>query len=88
MPDSLSPTERSLRARIGGLALHAQVDSRAHTEPARRVFLQRFEDQVDPDRTLPEEERRRRAELARRAYFAKLALRSAQVRRARREGRR
>jgi hypothetical protein len=43
----------------------------------------RFIDQVDPDRTLPEAERLRRAEHARSAYFTGLALKSAQARRRR-----
>lgn len=62
-------------------ALHASVDSREHTEPARRAFMARFDDEVDPNRELPEAERRRRADQAKRAYFSRLALRSAQARR-------
>lgn len=85
---ALTPTERSLRARLGAYSLHAMVDSREHTEPARRAFMARFEDEVDPDRTLPEQERRRRAEEAKRAYFTRLALKSAQARRKGRRGQR
>jgi hypothetical protein len=43
--------------------------------------LERFERQVDPDRTLKPAERRCRAEQAMRAHMAGLALRSAQARR-------
>jgi hypothetical protein len=50
---------------------------------ARQAFLDRFEREVDPDGTLPPAERARRAEHARKAYFAKLALKSAQARRRR-----
>lgn len=82
----LTPSERTLRARLAAFALHAGRDSREHTGPARRAFLQRFEDQVDPERCLTEGERIRRAELARRAYFTALALRSAKARRSRRGG--
>jgi len=73
----------SLRARIGGLALAAQRDPNEYTAEARRSFLSRFEDEVDPERLLPEAERARRAAAAKRAYFTKLAYRSAQVRKRR-----
>jgi hypothetical protein len=56
-------------------------DPREYTAKARATFLRRFEDEVDPDRELPEPERLRRAEAARKAYFTKLALKSAQARR-------
>ncbi len=77
----LTPAERTLRARLAAHTLHATVDSRAHTEPARKAFMDRFEDQVDPDRVLPSAERRRRAEQAKKAYFIRLALKSVQARR-------
>lgn len=85
---SMSPEQRSQRARIGGFASWANTsDPSARTEPARRAFKDRFERQVDPDGTLPEAERRRRAEAARRAYYARLAFQSAQARRRRAAGR-
>ncbi len=74
-------TERRLRARIGGLTLAATRDPRDYTAAAREAFLSRFEREVDPDGTLPPEERERRAQAARSAYFAKLALKSARKRR-------
>jgi hypothetical protein len=61
--------------------LHAAYDSRELTEPARKAFLQQFEDQVDPDNVLPEGERKRRAQHARQAHFTRLALLSAKARR-------
>lgn len=79
----LTPNERTLRARLAAHALHAGVDSKQHTEPARRAFMARFEDEVDPDRTLLPAERARRAEHAKKAYFIRLALKSAQARRER-----
>jgi hypothetical protein len=82
-----APGINQLRGRIGGLAVHARHDSRVLTAPARAAFLARFEQEVDPDGSLPEPERARRAALARKAYFARLALRSA-VSRARRPSRR
>jgi hypothetical protein len=80
---SKSPAERSLVSTIGAYALHAKYDSREVTAPARARFLERFVDEVDPDRVLPEAERLRRAAHARKAYFARLALKSVQARRAR-----
>ena len=50
------------------------------TSAARAKFLERFVDEVDPERELPEKERLRRAESARRAYFTKLALKSSRAR--------
>lgn len=84
MPTSLTPSERRLRARLGALKLHAHHDSRELTVPARAAFDERFYDEVDPDRVLPEDERERRASHARKAYFAGLALKSAVARRTRR----
>ena len=76
----LTPEQRSLRARLAAHSLHAQVDSVAHTAPAREAFLARFEAEVDPEGILPEAERRRRADQARSAYFARLALASSRAR--------
>jgi hypothetical protein len=81
----LTPTETSLRGRIGAYATHAAYDPRETTANARAAFLERFERQVDPDGTLPTDERRRRVVYARKAYFTRLALKSARSRRARRE---
>ena len=78
----LSPAERSLRARIAVETSWANTsDPTARTAPGRQAFLSRFEREVDPDGTLPELERKRRAEHARRAYFHRLALASAKARR-------
>lgn len=77
----LTPSERSLRARLAAHTLHSRVDSVAHTEPARTAFLAKFEKDVDPDGVLTPTERARRAEQARKAHFTRLALKSAQARR-------
>jgi hypothetical protein len=82
----LSPSERSLRARIAAHKLHATHDSRELTAPARAAALKRFETEVDPHGELPDAERIRRAEHARKAYFTQLAFKSAQARRRRTEG--
>jgi hypothetical protein len=80
---AMTPAERVLRARLAAHSLHARVsDETAHTAPARRAFLTRFEREVDPNGELPETERQRRAEHARKAYFTRLALASVKARRA------
>jgi hypothetical protein len=76
----LDPHLAALRARIGAYALHKAHDPRATTAKARATFLSRFERDVDPDGVLPEAERRRRAEAAKKEHFARLALRSAKAR--------
>lgn len=83
-PGGLTPAQRTLRARIAAYSLHAQRDPRETTKAARDKFQERFLNEVDPDRSLEPKERERRAEAARKAYFAKLALRSSVVRRERR----
>ena len=83
MPDSLTPAERSIRARLAAHVSHSRGDPKERTRAARDKFEQRFLDEVDPNRTLPEVERLRRAGHARKAYFTRLALKSAQARRTR-----
>ena len=83
----LSPAERSLRGQIAVHESWARTPDRAaRTEKARKAALDRFERQVDPDGTLPPAERAKRAENDRKAYFSRLALKSAQARRARKGG--
>jgi hypothetical protein len=76
-----------MRARLAAYAMHAKHDSRETTAAGRAAFDRRFELQVDPDGVLPEEERLRRAEAARRAFYTRLALASSQARAARRRER-
>jgi hypothetical protein len=77
---------RSLQGRIAAYESWAQTaDPTARTAAARAAFLDRFEREVDPEGVLSPTERVRRAEAKRKAYFARLALKSAQARRARRE---
>lgn len=78
----MTPDERSLRGRIGAFALHSKGGT--NTGPARVKFLSRFEKEVDPNRVLSNAERVRRAESARKAYFTRLALKSVQARRKKR----
>lgn len=80
MPET--PAERSLRSSIAAHESWARTADRSkRTAKARAAMLQKFEQQVDPDGTLLPAERQKRAESARRAYFQRLALRSAQSRR-------
>lgn len=78
----LTPAQRSLRSRMAAYELHSRVDGKMHTAPARAAFLERFENQVDPDRRLSDEERRHRADLALRAHMSRLALKSSKARQA------
>lgn len=86
--EALSPAERTLRARVAAYSLHSQVNSSEHMKAAQAASpgqLGYWERQVDPDGVLDDVERRRRADCARRAHMAKLALASSQARRARKK---
>jgi hypothetical protein len=84
----LSSEQRSQRARIAAYAQHSKHSTRETTASARAAFLGRFEREVDPEGVLPEVERIRRAEAARKRYFSALAFRSSKARRARADSRR
>jgi hypothetical protein len=71
---SLTPEQRTMRARIAANAKVAQ--GKTDTQSARDAFNAKFEREVDPDQVLPLAERAKRAEAARKAYFGRLALRS------------
>lgn len=58
-----------------------EPDRSAATAPARQAFLDRFEREVDPEGKLNPQERAKRAASAKRAYFRRLAVKSAQSRR-------
>ena len=83
---SVDARGRSLRGRIGAHSLHARRDMRPHLNRARARFLERFEREVDPEGVLSDAERARRAGHAKKAYFMRLALKSAQARAKRRRG--
>ena len=80
-----TPAERRLQARMAAHLMHARNDSRVTSAPGRAAFLARFEREVDPDGTLDPEDRTRRAEQARRAYMAGLALAGVKAKRAKRQ---
>lgn len=76
------PTERSQVASIAAHESWARTPDRsARTAKARAALMAKFETDVDPEGTLPPAERSRRAEHLRKAYFARLALKSARSRR-------
>lgn len=74
--------ERRLQAQ---LAVHTSwagtSDPAQRTAPARRALLSRFELEVDPHGVLPEDERLRRADHAKRAHFLRLSLQAVKARR-------
>ncbi len=77
---SLSPEQRRLRAQTAAYERWSKEDPREGTKPARAAFNQRFIDQVDPERLLPEAERARRAQAAMRAHMSRMALASSRAR--------
>ena len=84
MPDDRTAGERSLHASIAAHASWAQTASRrARTAPARRAMDERFERLVDPDGVMTPADRAAAVENARQAHYRRMALRSAQARRAR-----
>jgi hypothetical protein len=80
MPEST----RTQIGRIGAYTSWARTKDRAaRTAPARKAMWDKFEQEVDPLGELTPAERVKRAEYARKAYFARLALLSAQARKRR-----
>ena len=79
------PKEMARRGRIGAHVLHSRHDSREIAARAREGLVRKYLDEVDPERTLPEPERLRRAEHARRAHLARAARLSVIARNARKE---
>ncbi len=82
MATALTPEERTLRARLAAHTLHSTYNPRDTTAKARTAALMRFEEQVDPDGTLPEDERQRRARHALQAHMSRMAFESLKARRA------
>jgi hypothetical protein len=76
----LTPSQRAMRARIAANTRWSRENPKANAERGQAGLLAKFEDKVDPDRTLPEAERTRRAEAARRAHMQRLAFQSSKAR--------
>lgn len=73
---------RSMTAKLAAHESWARTPNRsARTAKARAALQAKFDREVDPDSTLPLAERARRAEHARKAYYTRLALKSAKSRR-------
>lgn len=75
------PKAKSLPHQIAANTRWSKEDPTRQGEIMRAGLDRRFLDEVDPDRQLSEAERQRRAECARRAFYQRLALKSAQIRR-------
>jgi hypothetical protein len=87
MPSN-DPTQRALIAQLAISTRWANTPvekRRAILAKAQAAFLDRFEREVDPDGVQDPKERAFRAGHARRAYFSRLALKSVQVRKARKQ---
>ena len=85
MSERLTASERVLRAQIAAHTSWANTSNRSErTAPARTAMMAKFEHEVDPDGILTPAERTRRAESARKAYFSRLAFKSATARRRKR----
>jgi hypothetical protein len=68
-----------LRGRIGGLSMVVTHGAdNGNLRSARRAFIDRFLDGIDP--SLPEHERLGRAEAAKRMYMTQLSLKSSVAR--------
>jgi hypothetical protein len=77
---NFDPKRMSMLGRIGGYAQKRLYDPVDTTKAARSAFLRGFLADIDPE--LPERERLRRAEAAKKEHMARLAYLSAQKRQA------
>ena len=76
----LPAERRSAIARLAAYERAAQYGPEV-TEPARRAFQAKFEQQVDPEGVLPPAERARRAQFARKAYYLRMSVQGVEARR-------
>lgn len=77
---TMTPEQRSIRARMAALARWSREDPKEHVAMMNRRFMAGFEKQVDPEGLLSETERRRRAEAARKLFYQHLAYKSSRAR--------
>jgi hypothetical protein len=78
----LTPAQRIVRARIAAHARWAKEPDRlAATAPGRRAAFEKLLDEVDPERTLPEAERLKRARNAQKAQLERIRLAASRKRR-------
>lgn len=91
MPERRNPVrkttqkDRSTAGQIAALTRWSRVDDRAEaTKPAREGLRRKFEQQVDPDRTLPVAEREYRVNQLMKAHMLRMTLAAKRARAARR----
>lgn len=77
------PHRRRTNASIAALTRWSKQDPKQGTAAARKGWRARFENQVDPEGTLPADELHRRTERAIKAHMMRLGQRSGDVRRER-----
>lgn len=80
----LTPAERSLRASIAAhtrWANSSKAERQRIADNGQAGLLRKFAAEIDPDGTLPADERDRRARNALHAHMKRLALHSSQTRR-------
>ncbi|MDG0868007.1 hypothetical protein GKO46_13135 [SAR202 cluster bacterium JH702] len=77
------PVVRRLYAQSAAHSRWAKYDAVAGTKAARAAFERSFLDAADPEGKLSERDRLKRATHLRKAHFAKMAAKSAAVRRKR-----
>lgn len=83
----LCPAQRRLAGRIGAAVSWAnETDRTRRTDPARAAADARFLKLADPDGVMAPKARRAKAEQLRKEFYARIQLRSAQVRAMRRRG--
>lgn len=81
----MTPEQRRMRASIAAHTRWANTADRAGAmEAARRGFADKFEREADPEGTLSPGERAARAESLRKAFYARMSLKSSQARARRR----
>src|SRR5437016_3602431 len=86
VPVALTDAQMSLRGQIAANTRWSKEDPAVNAGRGQRGLIERFRREVDPDGTLPEAERERRAQCAYRAHFQRLALASSKARAARKAG--
>ena len=80
MQTNLTPAQRTLRARVAAYARAARYDGREVTRAAFGGRMAKLAAQVDPEGTLPEIERQRRAYALMRSQMSALSLKASRAR--------
>lgn len=75
--------DKSTAGRLGAAVQQSRNDPNVYTRAAHEAWHAKFARQVDPDGELSEAERERRTQAAMREHMLRLAIRSAEVRKAR-----